>query len=226
MKTRAIVLCISLLPVLAGAQVAGRTEPSNTAPPQATVSDLSPILGQLQQTAQSLNLKLARLRIEKWKTDSSIRQQAQQHADSISRNLTAALPGMIDQVRANPQSLAVEFKLYRNVSALYDVTSSLTESAGAFGPKSDYDSLAGELENMDNLRRALGDKVENLAALKDTEISRLQTQIAQAAAAPPTPPQKVVIDDQEQKPKKSTPAKKKKPAATKPTQPAAANQPH
>jgi hypothetical protein len=187
MKTRAIVLCISLLPALAGAQVAGRTEPSNTAAPQATVSDLSPILGQLQQTAQSLNLKLARLRIEKWKADSSVKQQVQQHADSISRNLTAALPGMIEQVRANPQSLATEFKLYRNVSALYDVTSSLTESAGAFGPKSDYDSLAGELENMDNLRRALGDKVENLAALKDTEVSRLQTQIAQAAAAPPAP---------------------------------------
>jgi hypothetical protein len=211
MKTLAVLLCISMLPAFAGAQVAGRTEPSTTAAPQGIVSDLNPILGQLEQTAQALNLKLAKLRIEKWKADTGSKQQAQQNADSISRNLTSALPGMVAQVRANPQSLALDFKLYRNVSALYDVAASLTETAGAFGPKADYDSLASEVANLDNVRRAMGDKLENMAALTDTEITRLRTQIAQASAPPPEPPKKIVIDDAAEKPKKS--AKKKKPAA-------------
>lgn len=218
MKTLAVLLCISMLPALAGAQVAGRTEPSNVAVPQGTVSDLNPILGQLEQTAQALNLKLAKLRIEKWKADGGSKQQAQQNADSISRNLTAALPGMIGQVRANPQSLALDFKLYRNVSALYDVAASLTEAAGAFGPKAEYESLASEVANLDNVRRAMGDKLENMAAMTDSEVSRLRAQIAQAAAPPPEPPKKIVIDDAEEKPKK--PVRKKKPAAASQGQPA------
>lgn len=213
MKLLAFALSVSMLPLLAGAQVASSTGPQTAAPAQSVASDLSPILGQLQQTAQAINLKVARLRIEKWKTDSASKQQVQQNADSISRNLTAALPGMIEQVRANPQSLAAEFKLYRNVSALYDVFAALTEAAGAFGPKGDYDALAGEAANLDNIRRAMGDKIENLAVMKDTEITRLRTQATQVAAAPPPPPKKIIVDD-EAKPKKAAPKKKKaKPAA-------------
>jgi hypothetical protein len=214
MKTLGLVLCVSVLQTVVGAQVANRTEATTTATPQPMVSDISPILGQLQQTAQALNASVSRLRIDKWKADSAVRQQAQHNADSISRNLTSALPGVIDQVRANPQGLAPAFKLYRNVIALYDVYSSLTESAGAFGPKGDYEAMANEGNNLDDIRRALGDKLENMAALKDTEITRLRTQVAQAAAAvaPPPPPKKIVIDDTET-PKK---AKTRKKPATKP----------
>lgn len=222
-RTVALALFIFALVLAADAQVA-TPQPGRAAahtPPTAIAPlspDLTPLLGQLQQVAQSTNLDMAKLRIEKWKTDSDNKKRAQQNADSISRNLTSALPGMVDQVRANPQSLAATFKLYRNLNALYDVAAGLAESAGAFGSKAEYEALARDAANIDNLRRSMGDKMAEMAAFQDTELSRLRTQLAQATAPPPAPPKKIVVDDEE-KPKKPAARKKKpaaKPAASKP----------
>jgi hypothetical protein len=212
-RTGALIACVLAVVVTASAQVAspqpGRVQAPATPIPSMS-SDLIPLLAQLQPAVQNTNLDIAKLRIEKWKTDSNVKQQAQQNADSIARNITSALPGMVDQVRANPQSLAAAFKLYRNVGALYDVLSGLAESAGAFGSKTEYDALARDVGQIDNIRRAMGDKLAEMAAFKDNEIVRLRAQAAQAAA-PPSPPKRIVVDDEE-KPKK--PAKKKKPATT------------
>ena len=92
------------------------------------------------------------------------KQQAQSNADSIQRNLTQALPALIGAVRSAPQDMNAEFKLYRNLNVLYDVLVSLTESAGAFGPRGDYDALARQLGVIDSVRRSLADSLENLTA--------------------------------------------------------------
>ncbi len=226
-----VVLCITGLVAAAGAQ-APATGPQVAAPPPARVQapmgtampqpavDVTPLLSELNSTAQAINLNLARLRIEKWKADSSAKQQAQDNANAISRNLTNALPAVIDQVRTNPQSLAAVFKLYRNVNVLYDVFTGLTEEAGAFGPKADYQQLASDLNNLDSVRRSLGDRLENLATVRDTEVLNLRNQLQQAkAAAPPPAPKKVIVDDEE-KPKKTTHKKKSSTTKTE-SQPAA-----
>ena len=74
---------------------------------------------------------------------------------------------------------------------------SLTESAGAFGPRSDYDALAQQLGVIDSVRRNLGDELEKLTASTQLELNQLRTQVRtlkqQSAAA--TPPKKVVVDD-------------------------------
>jgi hypothetical protein len=184
--------------------------------PQPALTELNPLLTQVEQAAQAMNLEISRLRIEKWKADGTVKRQSQEKADSIARNLSAALPTIVDQVRANPQSLAASFKLYRNLDALYDVFSSLTESAGAFGPKSEYQSLAGSAANLDRIRRNFGDKLESLAANSDNEIVRLRTEIAQAKAGPPPPPKKIIVDDEE-KPKKPVKKSVKKPAPAPPS---------
>ncbi len=171
-------------------------------------------LDRLQQAASQTNVDISHMRIEKWKADPGSKQQAQSNADSLQRNLTMALPALIDSFRAAPQDLNAGFKLYRNLTALYDVFASFTESTGAFGPKSDYDALARQLNVIDSVRHDLGDNLENLTSAKEAELKQLQTRVQalqQAAAAAAVPPKKVIVDDT-QPAKKTT--HKKKPATT------------
>jgi len=170
-------------------------------------------LDRLQPAASQANLDLGHMRIEKWKADSGSKQQAQGNADSVQRNLTTALPALIDNVRSAPQDVNAEFKLYRNLNALYDVFASLTESAGAFGPRSDYDALTRQLGVIDSVRRNLGDELEKLTSSTQLELNQLRTQVRtlkQQSAAASTPPKKVVVDDTA--PAKKTASHKKKPA--------------
>ncbi len=165
---------------------------------------LSNTLGQLQHTAQDANLALSRMRIEKWKADGETKKQAQANSESLQRNLEGALPEMIGKVRGAPGDLAANFRLYRNLNVVYDVFASVAESAGAFGPKDQYEALAAQAMAMDNLRRQLADRVDQLAVAKEMELSQLRTQMARARqqVAPP-PPKKIVVDDNETaKPKK------------------------
>lgn len=185
-------------------------------------------LDRLQSAAGQASRVLGHMRIDKWKADVNSKQQAQANSDSVQRNLDHALPGMISDVRSAPANLSAELKLYRNVNALYDVLASVTESAGAFGPKGDYDALEQELEVFDSVRRTLGDSVEQLAAGKEAQIAQLQNQVkvAQAAAAAAAnPPKKVIVDDAEPA-KKGTPTSKKKTASKKATQNASADDPN
>lgn len=169
-------------------------------------------LDRLQSVSSALNGAISQLKIEKWKADGNSKRQAQSNAESIQRNLQSALPGMMSSVRSAPQDLGAEFKLYRNVNALYDVVSSLTESAGAFGPKNDYEALAQQLDSLDSIRRNLGDSLERFTASTQSQLDQLRTQVktlqAQAAAAPP---KKVVVDDTE-KPVSTSKKKSKKSA--------------
>lgn len=220
-----LLLALALLPMAKG-QVSSpppRTVPRPPAPGPpaampAAAPDLSPTLAQLNQVVEQSRVDLARLRVEKWKTDSNMKRQAEANVESVQRNLTAALPAIVQQVRANPGSVAATFKLYRNLNALYDVMMSLTESAGAFGPKDDYQALANDTAGLDNLRRSLADKVEAMAVARDAELAQLQTRVRQAAAAA-APPKKIVIDENEAEKKSAKrTTTKKKPAAASPQQ--------
>jgi BMFP domain-containing protein YqiC len=157
-----------------------------------------------------MNGAISQLKIERWKADGNSKRQAESNAESIQRNLTSALPGMISGVRAAPQDLGAEFKLYRNVNALYDVVSSLTESTGAFGPKSDYEALAQQLDTLDSVRRNLGDSLEQLSASTQSQLDQLRTQVKTLqATATAAPPKKVVVDDTQPAAKGSASHKKK-----------------
>jgi hypothetical protein len=202
-----------LLPlVLLGAAVA---QTSTAAPPQmaAPATNLNMVLSQVEQVAQTTNLDLARLRIEKWKTDSGVKQQMQANSESIQRNLSSALPGMVSQARANPESYAASFKLYRTLATLYDVFLPLSQASEMFAPKSEAQSLSGDLANLDQVRRALGDHLERMGMMHDAELARLRSQVRTQVVAGPKIPKRVVVDDDEP-PRK--PARKKKPAAKPP----------
>ena len=192
--------------------------PSRTSgPPSAmqpvVTNDMVGNLNKLDQVVENSRLDLARLRVEKWKTDNGTKRQAESNAESVNRNMAAALPQIVQQVRKDPNSLGASFKLYRNLNALYDVMSTLAETAGAFGTKDEYQALANDTANIDTLRRAMADQLEMMTLARDNELAQLRTRVQQAAAAAPAPPpKKVVIDDNEpeKKPaKKATTTKKK-----------------
>lgn len=213
MRTFAVLTVTVLMAATAVSQAA--VPPAQNAP--AASGSASPILAdldRLQTAAAQTNVDIGHMRIEKWKADNASKQQAQGNADSIQRNLSSALPGLISTYRADPRNLTAGFKLYRNLNALYDVMASFTEATGAFGQKSDYEALAQQLNVIDTVRRDLGDSLEGLTTQTQTELNQLRTQVhslQQAAATPATPPKKVVVDNAEV-PKKATTTHKKKPA--------------
>ncbi len=180
-----------------------------------SMTSILPDLDRLQAAASQSAIDMGHIRIEKWRADGDAKRQAQSDADSVQRNLTSALPGLIEAVRSAPQDLNTEFKLYRNLNALYDVMGSLTESAGAFGPKAEYEELAQPLQVIDSVRRNLGDALERLTASTESELTQLRNQLRaqqQAVATRTTPPKKVVVDDTE--PAQKSVHKKKKPTAS------------
>jgi hypothetical protein len=204
------------------AAVIAQTAPSTSPPaspapvPYASVSELNQLLSQVEQMSQSTQGDFAKLRIEKWKTDASTKRATEADVGSIQRNLQSALPEIITQLRSSPEDLTASFKLYRNLDALYDVFGSVVESAGAFGPREDFQLLQEDLGALERSRRSMADRLESLATTKESELTRLRTEVRtlQAAQQPASPPKKVVIDDTEP-PKKTT--KKKSP--TKSTKP-------
>lgn len=167
--------------------------------------DLGMLLAKIEQDTQALNTDIGRLRIDKWKADSGTKQQETENAASIQRNITSALPDLITAVRNQPQSLAANFKLYRNLNALHDVVSGLGESTGAFGKKEEYEAIAPEIAALDQSRRNYGDYLQQLTVNGDTRLAAAARQAAVQAAQPP--PKKIIVDDTEPAPK---PAKKKR----------------
>src|SRR3954469_6315230 len=176
-RTHAVCVLALLSVTAANAQSA-----SNDAPPvaYASASELNNILNQVKQTAQSIDADLAKTRIDKWKTDSAIKRDAQNNVDSVRRNLQSALPDMITALTNSPEDLPATFKLYRNMDALFDIFGQVVESAGAFGTKDEYQILSNELGSLQSARRMLGERMQSLAISKETELTRLRNVIKAA----------------------------------------------
>lgn len=183
----------------------------------ASISELNQLIGNLQQASQSAQQDLSHLRVQRWKTDSGTKHQTEGNVDSIERNLQTAMPDILGELKNAPESAALTFKLYRNLDALYDVLSSVVESAGAFGNKEEFQALNKDLEALEDSRRAFAERMDKIATAKENEIAQLRTALQNARAE--IPPKKVVVDDTEPPPPKK-PAVRKKPKPKPPAQPA------
>jgi len=227
MKLTLVCRAVCVLALISGALgQAPAANPASSSPvPYSSVSELNLLLSDLDQASRNTQQDLSRLRVEKWKTDSNTKRGSQADADSIQRNLQSALPEIANRLRNSPDNLLATFEMYRNLDALYGVFNSLTESAGAFGSKDEFQSLQNDLGGLERSRRAFADRMENLAGSKETELGNLRAQLqtARAAAeAAPQAPKKVVVDDTEPAPAKK-PTKKRSPAK-KPAAPAPPSQ--
>ena len=161
-------------------------------------AEANAILQQINTASSNAQRDIAQLRIDKWKIDGDAKRRAEERAESISRNLVSALPGMLDAIRVAPNSLAANFKLYRNLSALNDPMAALADDA-TNGPKEDRNALMLDLENFERARIALGERLERLASSADSDLAKFRAGVKAPAAAGP---KKIVIDDTEPPPKK------------------------
>jgi hypothetical protein len=193
-----------LLASVASAQMTGQALPTINQPPPATSAKTSPdsalreLLLMMQAMAQKFDADLARVRIDRWKADAQSKQQSEANKAAISRNLADAVPDMLLRIQAEPDSLIANFRLYRNLNALYDSFSALAESAGAFGPQDQYAPLPADIAQLDQLRRRFAERVDLLAGISDAELARLRA----AAAKRAQPASRIVVDDNQSSPKK------------------------
>ncbi len=214
---RATIFCsIALIAGVAAAQ-----EPA-PAVSYSSISELNQMFSNLQQASEALQEGLSRLRIEKWKTDSGTKRQTQGNVDSILRNLQAALPEILAELKNSPEDGPLTFKVYRNLDALNDVLSSIVESAGAFGSREEFQSLSKDLTAIDDSRRVFAERMDKVAAAKETEIGQLRVALQNARSN--AAPKKTVVDDTAPPVKKPTAARKKA-AVPKPNTPAPQTQP-
>ena len=184
------------------------TASSNQSAPAAPKSSelLSPALSQISQAIVGLN-------ISRWKAPGEVRSATQQNVDSIQRDLSGTLPGLLSTADAAPASVSAVFPVYRNIDALYDVLLRISETAELAAPPNEISSVSSALSKLESARTDLANAILNASKNTETEVVKLQASIQQAATAHPAPPPTTTVVN-DGPPAKTTPAKrKKKPAA-------------
>jgi hypothetical protein len=182
-------------------------------------NDLNTILLQVQKATSSANANLGKLRIEKWKTDSQQKQQMQQVADSLQKNIANAVPGLISDVQTSRGGVLASFKLYHNLNVVYEFLSSMAEAAGAYGKKEEYQPLEGDATALDTVRQNLSTYIEQAAG--KMEAANRAANSVQARQTPGTvvPGRKVVVIDENDTPARKRPKSVKKKTSTPSAQP-------
>lgn len=198
-------------------------------------ADLNSTLLNLDRISQATQNDIANLHVEKWKSGwksgfmkgSSQKEQAQQAAGSLERNLANALPGLMRDVEASRGSIFATFKLYDDVSLVCEALDSLISASEAAGKKNDAAPLVDDYTAMTRVRRSLSTYIQHSAATWETRGKMPAVSFSTPAAQPArqtasSSPQiittdagvkKIIIDDTVPE-KKPAPAAKKKPVTT------------
>jgi hypothetical protein len=220
-----VLICSAALGAMAQTQAPANPQLQTTS----QAGDLNAIIQQVQQATSSASVNIGKLRIEKWKTDSQQKQQMQQVADSLQKNIANAVPGLLGDVQNTRGGVLASFKLYHNVNVLYEFLSSMAEAAGAFGKREEYQPLEGDAAALDTARQNLSIYIEQAAGkMEAANRSSNAAQARQQTQATVVPGKKVIVIDDGDVPApkhaKSTKKKASPPPATAPAQ--AASSPH
>ena len=202
-STLPVILLISAVCALMAQEPAQTNDPS-----------LDTVLDRVRQAAQTSNDDVARLRIDKWKTESDQKVEMQKIAESVRRNVTTAVPDLLKEVQSSHGSVSKTFRLYHNINVLYEYLNVLTESAASFGKSEEYTPLSRDAAELDAARQELSSYIEQAATTLEVKAAR-----PVATPAPVVePPKKIVVDDTPAKPattkKKKTSAPRPQPTST------------
>ena len=217
MKSLPAVVFLLLLTPFAMAQnsQAAPSQPQATAAqPQTLPPGLEPILARIQKAAEASKVDLTGLHIERWRTDREQKAELTKIADSLQRNLTSAVPDLINSVRSSNGSVSTTFKLYHNLNVVYEYMNVLADSASALSKDDDSYPLSREAQTLDSARQDLSTFIEKAA-------TNLEDKLRVALAPRPAPPQeltpkKVVVDDTNVKKPATSRKKKTSPPAAQP----------
>jgi hypothetical protein len=224
------VVAVSILlfsAALGQAQAGGTNRPAPVPTPSSAASTPSPsaafmapnldsVLLEVQQATQSANVNIARLRIDRWKADSSEKADMQHVADSLHKNITQAVPGLISDVRTSHGSVSSAFKLYHNINVVFEYLNQLTDAAASIGKKEEYDPLSADTAALDKSRQHLSAYIEQAAASLENKV-RTAAAVATPTPLPQATPKKIVVDDDTTHKKPATTKKQKTSAPPKPS---------
>jgi len=168
LATKLVPIAFALASLTAWAQSPGGQQPGGQAQP--VQANLNLIIAQVQKAALATNGDLGKLRIEKWKTDADQKDQLQKMSDSIQRNLTNAIPGLIGDVQNSRGGVAATFKLYHNITIVYEYLTSLTDAAGVLGKKEEYEPLAADAAALDSARENLSTYIQQQATSYESRV--------------------------------------------------------
>lgn len=166
---------------------------------------------------QQVSIAIAHLRraldsvnVSKWKAPGDVRRTTAGDVDSMQRDISDTLPGLINTALGDPSKISPAFSVYRNVDALYDVLLRVSETAQLAGASRDAAALEEQRALLENSRSQLGAALLQSSQAQDAEVLRLRTAIV--AAAPPSQPTKTVVDDGPATKSKTTRKRTHKPA--------------
>jgi len=139
-------------------------------------TDLNSTLINLDRVSQAMQTDIARLDVEKWKSGwksgflkgSSHKEQAQQAAGSLQRNLANALPGLMQDVQTSRGGIAATFRLYDDVSLVCETLDSLITASEAAGKKGDAAPLVEDYSALTRIRRSLSTYIQQSASTWET----------------------------------------------------------
>jgi len=239
MKNSLATIAIISLSFSAGLNLAAQsrtTQRSQVAMAGTGHMDLNTTLTDLNRVSQATQSDIANMHVEGWKAgwksgflkDGEHKDQAQQAAKSLQRNLANALPGLIHDVQTSRGSVSATFKLYDDVSLVCEAVDSLISASEAAGKKGDAAPLVEDYSALARVRRSLSNYIQQSSANIETRgrtsyaaVASPVAQPAQQKAAPASSGPQIVMDQGVKKiivddtvPDKSTPAAKKKPATT------------
>jgi hypothetical protein len=183
--------------------------PGASTNPASTATEIS---SQVQPTLDLLLQGVSQVRLEKWKTSSSLRDDTDANLSSIRRDLTTPLPQLLATADGGPASVAAVLPLARNLDALYDVLLRVVERAKAFAPQQQSAPLEHALKNLEDSRRAVYDRLQTDAEDQDKQVKDLKAALNARPAPPPPPAPAPVVAPAKPKPKaKAKPAAKPAP---------------
>jgi hypothetical protein len=213
-----VVLCFS---VSLAAQSGNKRSHGGTTPVATSLAapaglpDVNTALVDLDRVSQATQSDIAGVHVDKWKSGWRTaflkrhvrKQQAENAAAALQKNLTDAMPGLIQDVQNSHASVSSTFKLYDNLSVVCELLDSLVSATESYGKKDEYGPLADDLSALIRIRRDISSYVQQAAASVETKGKLPYAAASTPAAAPGRLPKKIVVDDTipEKKPAKKKP---------------------
>ncbi len=164
------------------------------------VSTITDVLNALQPTLSDVNLAVVSVEVHRWKVPGDVKDTTNSDIQSIVRDLTGTLPGLVAQAQADPGAIAPAFAVYRNIDALYDVLLRVTETATLAGSQQEAKRLESVRSELQARRSQLGNALLSSAATQDSNLVQLKTSLAAATSRVSTPPvtdgpKKIIVND-------------------------------
>ena len=164
-------VCLTAIATLAqprgGPQARQAVEPpQQTQPPgnaQPVQANLNLIIEQVQKAGSPPTETWASCGLKNGRPTHDQKDQLQKMSDSIQRNVTYAIPGLIGDIENSRGNVSATFKLYHNITIVYEYLTSLTDAAGVLGKQEEYEPLAADAAALDSARENLSTYIQQQA---------------------------------------------------------------